>query len=220
MWTPLPPLEVKVWGDYAIFTRPEMKVERVSYPTMTPSAARGVLEAIFWKPEVVWHVEEIVMLKYPRYFSMVRNEVNSRASERAARAWEKIGGGYDAANDRSQRHTLGLRDVAYIIRAQVALKPGVTEDIAKYRDQFRRRVRNGQCYATPYLGTRECSAFFAEPDGTEQPVDYTTDIGMMLDDLDYAPDGSGRGTPRFWNARVERGILRPPRPTGATATGG
>lgn len=237
MGTPLPSLEVKIWGDYALYTRPEMKVERVSYPIITPSAARGVLESIFWKPQVTWRVEEIWMLKPPRfssiaftdngpiadgprYFSILRNEVNSRASERAARGWEKNGGGYDASGDRAQRHTLGLRDVAYLIRGQLVLAPGVTEDIAKYRDQFRRRVRGGRCYAMPYLGTREFSAFFAEPDGTERPVDYTADIGMMLDDLDYAPDGSGRGIPRFWNARVEGGILRPPpRPAGAAIAG-
>ena len=227
MDTPLPPVEVKVWGDYGIFTMPELKVERVSYPMMTPSAARGVLESIFWKPQFLWRIEEIWMLAPPRfssiafsdngeiapgprYFSTLRNEVNSRASERTAHGWEKNGGGFDAVADRSQRHTLALRDVAYLIRAHAVLQPGVMDDIAKYRDQFRRRVRRGRCFAMPYLGTRECTAFFTEPDGTERPVDYTADIGMMLDDLDYASDGSGRGTPRFWNARVEGGILRPP----------
>lgn len=206
-----PPLAVKVWGDYAVFTRPEMKVERLTYPVMTPSAARGILESILWKPEMIWIVEEIWVLNPVRYFSILRNEVNSRASERAARGWEKNGtGGYDATSDRAQRHTLGLRSVAYVIRAHIALRPGVEADVAKYRDQFRRRVERGQCFATPYLGTRECSASFAPPDGTEQPEDYSADLGLMLHDLDYALDGSGRGTPRFFPARVERGILRPP----------
>ena len=206
------PLAVKVWGDYAVFTRPEMKVERLTYPVMTPSAARGILESIFWKPEMEWRIEEIWVLNPVRYFSILRNEVNSRASERAARGWEKSGvGGYDATNDRAQRHTLGLRCVAYIVRAHVALRPGVEANVAKYRDQFRRRVERGQCFATPYLGTRECSAFFAPPDGTERPCEnLTDDLGLMLYDLDYAPDGSGRGTPRFFRARVERGVLRPP----------
>lgn len=211
MGAQFPLLEVKVWGKYAVFTRPEMKVERLTYPVMTPSAARGILAAIFWKPEMEWQVGEIWVLEPIRYFSILRNEVNSRASERAARGWEKGGGGYDATNDRAQRHTLGLRDVAYVIRANIAVRPGAGADVAKYRDQFRRRVQRGQCYATPYLGTRECAASFAPPDGTERPcAEITDDLGLMLHDLDYATDGSGRGTPRFFRARVERGILRPP----------
>lgn len=210
-----PPLAVKVWGEYALFTRPEMKVERLTYPAMTPSAARGVLEAIFWKPEMEWRIEEIWVLNPIRYFSILRNEVNSRASERTARGWEKSGtGGYDATDDRAQRHTLGLRCVAYLIRAQIALRPGVAADAAKYRDQFRRRVERGQCFATPYLGTREFPAFFAPPDGTERPrEEISDDLGLMLYDLDYAADGSGRGTPRFFEARVDHGILRPSTPS-------
>lgn len=205
-----PPVEVKVWGEFACFTRPELKVERVSYPVPTASAARGILEAIFWKPEFTWRVEEVWVLRPVRYFSILRNEVNSRASERAARGWMQSGGGYDASADRAQRHTLALRDVAYLIRAQVELRPGVEQDVAKYRDQFRRRVRDGRCFATPYLGCREFSASFAEPDGTEQPIDLTDDLGLMLLDLDYAPGGEGRGTPRFFHARVEHGVLRFP----------
>jgi len=208
-----PPLAVKVWGEYALFTRPEMKVERLTYPAMTPSAARGILEAIFWKPEMEWRVEEIWVLNPVQYFSILRNEVNSRASERAARGWGKNGvGGYDATDDRAQRHTLGLRCVAYVIRAQIAVRPGIDADVAKYRDQFRRRVERGQCFATPYLGTREFSASFAPPDGTERPEDYSEDLGLMLHDLDYASDGSGRGTPRFFEAPVDHGILRPSDP--------
>lgn len=219
MGAQFPPLEVKVWGKYALFTRPEMKVERLSYPVMTPSAARGILEAIFWKPEMAWAVREIIVLEPIRYFSILRNEVNSRASERAARGWEKNGGGYDATSDRAQRHTLGLRDVAYLIRADIVVRPGADADVAKYRDQFRRRVARGQCYATPYLGAREFAAAFAPPDGTERPrAEITEDLGLMLHDLDYAADGSGRGTPRFFRARVQGGILRPP-PATASAGG-
>lgn len=208
--TSYPPLQVRVWGDFACFTRPEMKVERVSYPVPTPSAARGVLEAIFWKPQFAWRVEEIWVLKPVCYFSILRNEVNSRASMRAAAGWQTSGGGYDASGDRAQRHTLGLRDVAYLIRGQVELKPGVEEDVAKYRDQFRRRVRDGRCFSTPYLGCREFSAGFAGPDGTERPISMTEDLGLMLLYLDYASDKSGRGTPRFFQARVEQGIMRVP----------
>jgi CRISPR-associated protein Cas5d len=204
------PLAVRVSGELACFTRPEMKVERVSYPLPTPSAARGILEAIFWKPQFTWRVEEIWVLKPIRYFSVVRNEVKGRVSERVARSWGRDGGGYDAADDRAQRHTLGLRDVDYLIRAQVQPKPGIGDDPAKFRDQFRRRVRTGRCFAMPYLGCREFAAAFTEPDGTEQPIDQTADLGSMLLDLDYRQDGSGRGIPRFFQARLERGVLRVP----------
>ena len=191
-----PPVAVRVWGHWACFTRPEMKVERVTYPVMTPSAARGVLEAIYWKPQFHWQVEEIWVLNDIRYFSILRNEVNTRASDRAARRWQKEGGGFAASEDRAQRHTLALRDVAYLIRAQLHVNPDITTDPAAFRDQFRRRVRRGQC--------------FAEPEGSEQPIDCTEELGPMLLDLDYAPDGSGRGTPRFFDARLEHGILRVP----------
>lgn len=207
------PLAVRVWGDLACFTRPEMKVERVTYPVMTPSAARGVLEAIFWKPEFRWQIREIRVLKPIRYFSILRNEINTRQSERSATAWQREGGGYDAASDRAQRHTLALRDVAYLITAEVQLRSHADADPAKYRDQFRRRVAAGRCFATPFLGCREFSAAFAEPDGSERPIDLSDDLGPMLLDLDYAPGRSGRGVPRFFDARLEGGVLRvPPRP--------
>ena len=209
-----PPLTVRVWGDFACFTRPEMKVERVTYPVMTPSAARGVLEAIFWKPQFTWRIEEIWVLEPIRYFSILRNEVNGRASDRAAAGWARQGGGYDATDSshREQRHTLALREVAYLIRGQVEVKPDVSDDPAKFRDQFRRRVRSGRCFATPYLGCREFAAGFAEPDGSEQALEgLTEDLGPMLLDLEYDADGSGRGVPRFFDARLERGVLKVPR---------
>ena len=206
------PIEVKVWGEFACFTRPEMKVERVSYSVMTPSAARGVLEAICWKPQFTWQVEEISVLKPISYFSVLRNEVNDLASFRSAESWRREGGGYDASasKNRAQRHTLALRDVAYVIRASIALKPGVEDNPAKYRDQFRRRVEHGRCFATPYLGCREFAASFAMPDGDERPIDRTEDLGLMLLDIDYAAGGSGRGTPRFFRAALDGGILRVP----------
>lgn len=205
-----PPVEVRVWGDAACFTRPEMKVERVTYPVMTPTAARGVLEAIFWKPEFHWRIVEVQVLKDIKYLSVLRNEVNSRQSERVAADWQKNGGGYSATEDRAQRHTLALRDVDYLIRAHVDMKPGVNEDVAKYRDQFRRRVHDGRCFAMPFLGCREFTAAFAEPDGTEQPIDRTEDLGPMLLDIEYGAGGHGR--PRFWNARLEHGVLSVPPP--------
>jgi CRISPR-associated protein Cas5d len=207
-----PPVEVKVWGSRGCFTRPEAKVERVSYPVMTPSAAEGVLSAILWKPEFRWQIDEIWVLNEVRWFSLLRNEVNHRASERSARDWAKRGGGYDAtdSDNRAQRHTLGLIDVAYLIRARPVPHAGGLAAAAKYRDQFRRRVERGQCFATPYLGCREWSASFGPPDGSERPIDWTENLGRMLHSIDYAADGSGQGTPRFFDATVDRGVLRIP----------
>lgn len=219
-----PPLELKVWGEWACFTRPEMKVERVTYPVMTPSAARGVLEAVFWKPEFDWRVREIWVLKPIRHFSILRNEVNRRA----------VAGGDEflADDERTQRHTLGLREVAYLIRADITVKPGVIEDPAKYRDQFRRRAGRGQCFQRPFLGCREFAASFALPTGDECPIAHSEELGRMLFDLEFtAGEGGaarwghrcaetvsererfvqrGRFQPRFFGARLEQGVLRVP----------
>ena len=206
-----PPLTVKVEGELACFTRPEMKVERVSYPLMTPTAAKSILEAICWKPEFTWQVEEIQVLNPIRYTSIVRNEINSRQTVQTARRWQREGGGFDATDsrNRTQRHTLALRDVAYIIKAQVLLESS-SDDPAKYRDQFRRRVNYGRCFATPYLGCREFWAKFSAPDGTETPIDVTENLGNMLLDMEYKSDGAGHATPTFFAARMERGVLRIP----------
>ncbi len=202
------PLQVEVWGDFGCFTRPEMKVERVSYSVMTPSAARGVLEAVFWKPEFRWHVEQIEVLSEIKFFSILRNEVNGVASERAARSWAKAGGGYFADEDRAQRHTLALRDVAYRISARIELHPHATDDVAKYRDQFRRRVESGRCFATPYLGCREFSASFG-PASDRRPIDLTDELGTMLHDIDYGSKGVG-ATAHFFQASLDRGVLHVP----------
>ncbi len=203
-----PPLQVKVWGDYACFTRPEMKVERVSYSVMTPSAARGILEAIFWKPEFYWRVRQISVLKPIKFFSILRNEINSRQSHRSAKSWIETGGGFFADEDRAQRHSLVLRDVAYIISADVCpYEPGETADV-KYRDQFRRRVQKGQYYHHPYLGCREFPANFSVPDGSETPIPVTDDLGLMLWDLDYEKNGTGK--PRFFHAQLVDGVMSVP----------
>jgi CRISPR-associated protein Cas5d len=208
-------LEVKVWGDCACFTRPEMKVERVSYPVMTPAAARGVLEAIFWKPEFAWQVREIWVLRPIRFFSILRNEVNNIASPAAAKSWQKQGGGFyaDDEKNRAQRHTLALRDVAYIIKADITLKPHADAVPAKYRDQFRRRVTRGQYHHTPYLGCREFAAGFSDPQPGDQSLPETLDLGLMLFDLEYTQNDAGRGIrgqPRFFEARLINGVLRIP----------
>jgi len=223
-------LEVKVWGDWACFTRPENKAERVSYDVMTPSAARGVLEAIFWKPEFRWGVREILILRPIRHFSIVRNEVSNAVSVQAAHGWQKSNAHYYANGDRhrAQRHSLILRDVAYLIRAQIVLASHATDPVFKYRDQFRRRVQRGQCHQIPYLGMREFSAYFAPPDGNETPIPVTDDLGRILFDISYTKEKGGpvifaqhdaagtnwiegRAQPRFFSARLEKGLLRIPR---------
>lgn len=205
-----PPLEVKVWGEFACFTRPEMKVERVSYEIMTPSAARGILEAIFWKPEFFWEVREIWVLKPIHHFSILRNEIKKKMAISTAQAWERNGGHYYADEDRAQRHTLALKDVAYLIKADIVLKEHATDDVAKYRDIFRRRVERGQCYHTPYLGCREFAASFGKPEGNEAPISETDDLGLMLFDLVFSEDGSGNATPKFFKAQLKEGVLTVP----------
>jgi CRISPR-associated protein Cas5d len=220
-----PPLTVKVWAEYACFTRPEFGAERVSYPVMTPSAARGVLEAIFWKPEFRWLVREIQVLKPIQHFSIVRNEMNSWQSASSAKSPDYR---YFADDDRAQRHTLGLRNVAYVIKADMELKAHANADAAKYRDQFRRRVKRGQCHHQPYLGTREFSAFFSEPDPDEQPITHSDELGLMLLDMEFVPTTEahtleyfthdhtgakvtkGRAQPKFFRARLDNGVLRVP----------
>lgn len=220
-------LELKVWSDYACFTRPENKVERVSYDVMTPSAARGVLEAVFWKPEFEWRIREITVLNPIRRFSILRNEVNTLASERAAKSWAASGGGYMADEDRSQRHALVLRDVAYIIRADIVLKAHMKDPVQKYIEMFARRAEKGQAFHQPYLGNREFTAFFSPPDGHETPIDQTEDLGRMLFDMQFAEASKGRlkyrahdgaeprwatgnATPRFFAARLQKGVLHVP----------
>jgi len=172
------PIEVKVWGKYACFTRPETKLERVSYEVPTPSAARGILEAIYWEPPMRWRVREIQVLNPVRHFSILRNEVTDRGSTQADYL--------DPTANRSQKHTLCLRDVAYIIKADVWLPPEFAqEEQVKHRSQFRKRVSRGACYHRPYLGCREFSAHFCEPDETEKPINVTADLGLMLFDIAF-----------------------------------
>jgi CRISPR-associated protein Cas5d len=180
-----------------------MKVERVSYPVITPSAARGILEAIFWKPEFSWHVREIAVLKPIHYFSILRNEVSSKMSPRRDTP-------FYADEDRTQRHTLGLKEVAYVIWADVAPRPHCVDDPAKYRNQFRRRVERGQCFHRPSLGCREFAAEFGPPGPDDRPLDgLSMDLGLMLFDLKFRGN-QGPHEPRFFPAALERGVLRVP----------
>ncbi len=215
---PEPPVSVRVWGDFACFTRPEFGVERVSYPVMTPTAAVGVLDAIFWKPQFRWRVVAIEVLKPVRWTQLRRNEILSRQTVKVARSWaEGDDRGLDIASNRTQRSTLLLTDVGYVIHAQAEVQPGIAEGPAKYRDQFRRRVNRGQCHERPYLGCREFVADFGPSEG-DQPVAWTEDLGLMVQSV-YAgsndPAERANVEPIFFSARIADGRLAiPPLPEG------
>lgn len=198
------PLKVKVWGDYALFTQPEMKVERMSYPVMTPSAARGVLESIFWKPEMYWEVRSISVLKPIRYQSLMRNEVTTAIPETVK---GKMQSTFYIEDNRTQRHSLILRDVAYVIEAEIKLKEHATDDVAKYRDMFRRRVSGGQCFQRPYLGCREFAAAFAKAMPADVPEPIDLEVGTMLFDIKYEKKVN---IPFFFDAKIEGGVLKVP----------
>lgn len=198
------PVTVQVWGETALFTRPELKSERVSYSVMTPTAAIGVLEAIFWKPEFSWRPVAIDVLKPIRQFTQRRNETTDLASlEDAALRGRTI----DTAAHRTQRNSVCLRDVAYRIYAHVDLREHATKNEAAYRDQFRRRVERGQCFHQPYLGTRECSANFGPADDTP-PYPVTEDLGIMLHGVHHR---DGAVSFSWFTARLDNGRLHIPR---------
>jgi CRISPR-associated protein Cas5d len=213
-----PPLTVEVRGPYACFTRPELKSERVSYPVITPTAARGILDSIYWKPEFEYIVTAIEVLKPVRWASIRRNEVTSMVTlDWVRKAMTDASLRFDVENDRDQRNTVFLRDVAYRIRAQVRLRPHADKPEAAYREQFRRRVDKGACYSQPFLGSRECSAEFSRDTG-EKPVPVSEDLGVMLHSIGYSTAGE---TYTWFGARLENGIMRiPPQGIDLTAAVG
>jgi len=200
-------------GDFACFTRPEMKVERVSYDVMTPSAARACFEAILWKPAIRWHVRKIEVLKPIRWINLRRNEVASVVSTRNVEAAMKSGYGELALHiedDRQQRAGLFLRDVAYRVHADLeffpARDPG--ESAAKYQAMFERRAAKGQCVNQPYLGTREFAARYrlvTDTANEPNPIEESRDLGFMLHDLDFSDAADPQ--PRFFRARMEQGVV-------------
>ncbi len=209
------PIWLRVWGERACFTRPEMKVERVSYDVMTPSAARGVLEAILWKPQMRWIVERIDVLKPIRKASVRRNEVGQRASVDnllAAMAGRSARLGIDIEDARQQRAAVILRDVDYLVHARIGLaeRAGSDDPVAKYVEMFRRRAARGQCFHRPYLGTREFAAEFALVDtNPPAPIADTRDLGWMLYDIDYS---GAKPMSLFFEARLVAGSLAVPEP--------
>lgn len=214
-------LEVK--GDYACFTRPEMKVERVSYDLITPSAARAVFEAILWKPAIRWRIRRIEVLAPVKWISVRRNEVGAVASTRNAQAAMNAGHGELAMyieDERQQRAGLFLRDVAYRIYADMeTIGDDARSNPGKYLAMFNRRAEAGQCVNQPYLGCREFAARFRpipltdtgdgdfQPSGNEPSAlqEWSADLGWMLHDMDFSAPSNP--TPRFFRAQVERGVL-------------
>ena len=210
-------LSVRARGEWAVFTRPELKSERVSYNCITPSAARGILEAILWKPAIAWRVERIKVLSPIRFTSIRRNEVNNRITVPNRKVIQEGGAlwRYFSDEDRAQRNTIALRWVDYIIEARIELtgKAGPEDNLKKFEEMFKRRVENGQQWHAPYLGCRECAAEVMPVDGAPKPQDITRDLGIMLWDIDY---GSKKRTPRFFNASLKHGVLEVPENPEAT----
>lgn len=212
---PLSGIKLHVWGDYACFTRPEMKVERVSYDVMTPGAARGIVEAIHWKPAIVWVIDRIHVLKPIKFQTLRRNEVGSKVPAQKARTAmdrESLEGlGLVVDDDRQQRATIALTNVAYVIEAHFDMtdKRGPEDSPAKHLEMFKRRAAKGQCFHRPCLGCREFAADFALVEG-ELPGSALTesqrrqDFGWMHYDIAF--DGSAI-TPKFFSARMEDGVI-------------
>lgn len=209
-------IRLHVWGERACFTRPELKVERVSYDVITPSAARGILEAIHWKPAICWTIDRIHVLKPIRFQSFRRNEVGAKISAatagRAMRAGTTSGLSLLVEDHRQQRATTLLVDVAYVIEAHFDLtaKASAADTAAKHHSMFNRRASSGQCFHRPCLGTREFAANFALlPEGMPLPASALPpgqrdrDLGWMLHDIDFAQNN----TSRFFHAQLRDGIL-------------
>lgn len=204
-------VQLRVWGDYACFTRPEMKVERVSYDVMTPSAARGILEAIYWKPAICWVIDRIHVMKPIRFDNVRRNEVESKIPVKgttgvnAAMKDGKTPLRLYIEENRQQRAALVLRDVDYIIEGHFEYTAGEDQNDGKHLDIFNRRSAKGQCFHHPYLGCREFAAFFEPVEGhiPFSPLQGETDLGWMLYDIDFEADM----TPIFFRPVMKNGII-------------
>lgn len=201
-------IKLKVWGDYACFTRPEMKVERVSYDVITPSAARGIIEAIHWKPAIRWQIDRIHVLNPIRFENIRRNEVGAKISARTAKTAMNAGSleglHLNVDEHRQQRATLALRNVAYVIEAHFEMTDKAGEDTpAKHYDIFRRRAEKGQCFHRPALGVREFAADFEWIEAAPPSQVGSRDLGWMLYDIDFAQGNR----PMFFRAKMEDGVI-------------
>lgn len=204
-------IQLEVWGDYALFSRPELKVERMSYDVPTPSAARGLVEAVYYHPGLQWHIDRIYVLNTIRFVGIRRNEVKSKVLATTARAAAQGSGQplYLAPSQEIvQRASLVLQDVHYVIEAHFTMTdraaPG--DNPGKFQDIVTRRMERGQCYHTPYFGCREFPAKFRRWSGGEIPaIEETRDLGLMLYDFDYSDPKDI--TPTYFRARLEQGVV-------------
>lgn len=210
------PISLEVWGDYACFTRPEMKTERVSYDIMTPSAARGLLESIYWHPGMRWVIDRIHVCAPIRFTNLRRNEVKSTISARSARTVMERGKGelyLATSQDIQQRAAMLLRNVRYIIDAHFDItdQAADSDNAGKFQDIVKRRIKRGQFYSQPYFGCREFPAQFkaceALPSCPEE-LKGVRDLGYMLWDLDYSDPKNI--TPLFFRAALQDGVLEIP----------
>lgn len=204
-------VKMEVWGDYALFTRPEMKVERVSYDIPTPGAARGMLEAVYYHPGLVWRIDRIYVMNPIRFTNLRRNEVDAKISHIKLLSAAQGSGRtlYLAASDHiQQRAAMMLKDVHYVIEAHFDMtdRAAPSDNPGKFQDIIKRRLRRGQAFAQPYLGCRECTAHFRLWEGGEIPaIPETRDLGWMLYDMDYSrPDDI---TPMFFRAQMVNGVV-------------
>lgn len=204
-------IQVEVWGPYALFTRPELKVERVSYDVMTPSAARGLIESIYWHPGVRWRIDRIHVLNPIAFTNIRRNEVKSKILASNVRG-VMMGGDKPLAiytgEDIQQRAAMVLTDVRYVVEAHFEMtdKAAPGDNEGKFIDITRRRLEKGQAYSQPYFGCREFPAFFKPwPGGDIPAIEETRDLGLMLYDMDYSDPQNIQ--PTFFRAWLERGVL-------------
>ena len=204
-------IQLEVWGPYALFSRPELKVEKVSYDVPTPSAARGIVEAVYFHPGLRWHIDRIYVLNPISFTSIRRNEVLSKISARNVRQAAQ-GGRQElylaAPQEIVQRSSLLLQDVHYVIEAhfEMTSKAAPSDNPGKFQDIVTRRMEKGQCYTTPYLGCREFSASCRRwAGGPIKTIHETRDLGLMLYDFDYTDPQNI--TPTYFRAKLENGIL-------------
>lgn len=204
-------VRLRVWGEYACFTRPEMKVERVSYDVITPSAARGILEAIYWKPAIAWVVERIHVLNPVRFDNVRRNELAGKLP--VGNIKKAMNDGHSPVeifveDDRQQRAAMVLRDVDYVVEAHFRFSGSEDNNPAKHKDVFERRTRKGQCFYQPYLGCREFPAHFSLMEGDIPPSKLTgeRELGWMLHDIDFENNMEAR----FFMAVMQDGVIDVP----------
>ena len=204
-------IRLEVWGAYACFSRPELKVEQVSYDVMTPSAARGLVEAIYYHPGLRWIIDKIYVLSPIRFTNIRRNEVKSKVVSSAAKGVMQGNGKplyLAASQDIQQRAAMVLQDVHYVIEAHFEMtdKASPSDNPGKFQDIIRRRMEKGQCFHQPYFGCREFPAHFRSWEGATVPaIGETRDLGLMLYDMDYADPANI--TPIFFRAKLEQGVL-------------